>query len=299
MPSLQVNYIMDIGKERSQMLNISIIFAAIATTAVATAFDLKTKQIPDWTSYALLIICIFGNTLLSVSKMSFWPIALSLLCASIYFGAGYLLYKAGAWGGGDVKLAAALGALFGPMEQISIWPTPFSFWLNALLFGAIFGIIGMLVLLFKNRKAILPKLKQKKILAIFLLLLVTFISLSIFSVLIKQLILLSFVSLLGLFLFLFKSFEKECLYKKIRPSSLVEGDWVVDEINIDGICYQPKKIGVEASDIENLKKLEKEGKLLEVNVKDGIPYVPAMFAALLLTLARIDLIYAFLSVLWL
>ncbi|MGC8940667.1 MAG: A24 family peptidase [Candidatus Nanoarchaeia archaeon] len=281
------------------MLSFALICVAIILTAIATISDLKTKLIPDWSSYALLAIGLLGNAAVSINQTSPWPFVKALLGAAIFFGAGYFLYRIGAWGGGDVKLVSGLGAVLGPAEPIAIWPALFSFWLNALIFGAIFGIAGMVLLLWRNRKAIVSKIqKNKKIKIILAFGTFSLIILSIFSMLISQILFILFVAFLIFSVFMFKIFEEECFFKKLKPSQLVEGDWIVDEIVLDNFVYKPKKIGVEAQDIRALIELEKAGKLKEVKVKDGIPYVPALFAALLMSLLKVDLFYAFLSMFW-
>ncbi|MEM4714377.1 MAG: A24 family peptidase [Candidatus Nanoarchaeia archaeon] len=254
-------------------------------------FDLKLKMIPDWFSYFLLACGLFGGVLLSLFSFSIQPFIISFLSSLFLGGLGYLLFKAGAWGGGDVKLAFALGANLGLIEKIAIWPFVISFWLNALIFGAIFGIIYMSFLIYKNRKVVFSDFKKNKFFKNIFLISTVFCILSLlFTTYFK--ISLIFVTLFCLtdILIIFKIAEKHCMIKAVKPSQLTEGDWVLDEIKIGDYIFVPKKTGIEKKDIDVLAKLEKEGKLKEVKIKDGIPYVPAFLASFFITYFYGDII---------
>lgn len=91
-------------------------FLAIASIAallllVATAHDLRTREIPDWISIAMASLAV-------VSSVTGW-LGIGLVWVAIG-GAlglivGYLLFRFAKLGGGDAKLIAALGMLVGPI----------------------------------------------------------------------------------------------------------------------------------------------------------------------------------------
>lgn len=279
------------------MINYVFIAIAIAGTAIGTYTDIRTRLVPDWTSYFMLAAGLGGHAILSLLSNSFWPILYSAIGAGAFFAVGYLLYRVGIWGGGDAKLLPALGALLAYSTKIAIWPFLVSFWLNLLILGAAFGIIGMLFLFFKNRAKTINELKSlikefrlpfySTIFAVALFGIVsTFEKIAVFGFV---------IAVLGLLIFVLKATEKAALHKTIKPSQLVEGDWILDEIKVGDYCYKPKKIGVEKADIVKMTELEKLGKLREVKVKDGIAYVPAFLASLLVTIGGIDIFFKILT----
>ena len=75
---------------------------------VATFWDLKFREIPDWISLALVFAGCFCALNGPQSACVTHGLAF-VLAASV----GCVLYATGAWGGGDVKLLGALGVVFG------------------------------------------------------------------------------------------------------------------------------------------------------------------------------------------
>jgi Flp pilus assembly protein protease CpaA len=273
--------------------NLTLFAIALAGTAIGAYTDLKTKLVPDWSNYFMLIAGLFGNAIISLVEKSFWPIALSLIGAGAFFGIGYLLYVAGVWGGGDAKLLAAFGALFGPMAPVAAWPFLASLWLNILVFGAIFGIGGMLILLIKNRASVLPAIKQefKKNGLLIYPIVGTMVITGILYPIKAVFGLVAILAALVFLLFVFKAAESSCLIKTVKPSSLVEGDWIAEQVSVEAFTFTSKKSGITKAEIAKLVELEKSGKLKDVKIKDGIPYVPAFLAALITTVIYGDLFY--------
>lgn len=279
------------------MINYVFIAIAIIGTAIGAYTDIKTRLVPDWTSYFMLSAGLGGHAILSLLSQSIWPIVYSAAGAGSFFVVGYLLYRVGVWGGGDAKLLPALGSLLAFSANIAIWPFLISFWLNLLLLGAVFGILGMLFLFLKNGAKTISELKSlvnnfklpfySTIFAVALFgIVATFEKIAVFGFV---------IAILGLLLFVLKATEKATLHKTIKPSQLVEGDWLLDEVKIGNYCYKPKKIGIEKADIAKMLELEKLGKLKDVKVKDGIAYVPAFLAALLVTIGGIDIFFKILT----
>lgn len=110
---------------------------ALVLLGAATAFDLKSREIPDVFPVALLVLaalaCTFGWTGVGWSSAG-----LGLILA---LGIGLLLFKTGGFGGGDVKLLIGLGALLGPKA-----------FLLTLLFIALAGGVLSLVALARGQK---------------------------------------------------------------------------------------------------------------------------------------------------
>ncbi len=272
-----------------------LVLAAIAIigTSIGAFTDIRTRLVPDWTSYFMLAAGFGGNAILSLLSNSIWPIVYSAIGAGVFFAIGYLLYRVGVWGGGDAKLLPAIGALVGFEKSIAIWPFLVSYWLNLLILGAVFGILGMLFLIIKHRQKTSHELKSLigKYKLPFYSTLSASILLGASSIFIPHIIFGFVLAILCLLLFVLKAAEKAALHKTIAPSKLVEGDWLLENVKVGNYCYKPKKIGIEKSDIEKMIELEKSGKLKDVKVKDGVPYVPAFLAALIVSLLGFDVFF--------
>lgn len=279
------------------MINYAFIAIAIIGTAIGTYTDIKTRLVPDWTSYFMLAIGLGGHAILSFLSNSYWPIAYSAIGAGSFFGIGYLLYRGGVWGGGDAKLLPAIGSLIAYSGSIAIWPILVSFWLNLLLAGAAFGILGMLYLFFKHRQKTIIELKGliKRFRLPFYSAVFASVLFGATSVFEPRALFGFTLAVLCLLLFVLKATEKSALHKAVAPSKLVEGDWILCDVKVGDYCYKPKRIGIEKADIEKMILLEKAGKLREVMVKDGVPYVPSFLIALIITILKIDIFFNILA----
>lgn len=276
------------------------ISVALFGTIFGTWTDLKNRWVPDWINFTLIGFGLGGHLILSVIEWSVWPMVYSLIGFGSFFGIGAAMYYSGAWGGGDAKLLAGLGACI-PVVSIGLineapWPFLVSLFINIILVGAIMSIIMLVILAMKNRKKIKEELereftKNKKIVYSAGISLAIPIVASVIDSEFKLLLIIWMFAISILFLlFLTKSVEKICMFKKLKPSKLTEGDWITKDIKVDDYQYHPKKQGIEKKDIQKLIELENQGKLNEVEVKDGLPYVPSFLIALVVSLIYGDIV---------
>jgi len=97
----------------------------LAYAALATAFDLRERRIPNWLSGAALVVAM--PTALADGGIGLGP-------AAVGFAAGLALlvgpFALGVLGGGDVKFVAVAGAWLGPRVG-----------LEALLLGSVAGLV--------------------------------------------------------------------------------------------------------------------------------------------------------------
>lgn len=152
------------------MLFVFLIVAAIVT-AVAALFDWRTGHIPDWISLGALGLAPLahlgvhladGRGLGALAAGAGFSLVGAALCGLV----PYILWRAEAIGGGDVKLFAAVGALLGPIVGIRAELYAFiagMLWAPAMLAyeGKLFRTLGNTLALFGN--LFKPKAKRRKV----------------------------------------------------------------------------------------------------------------------------------------
>ncbi|MBS3114845.1 prepilin peptidase [Candidatus Woesearchaeota archaeon] len=262
---------------------------------IGSITDLKTREVPDWVNYGLIISGVGLNLLFSAVYSNSSFIINSIIGLLIFFGIAYIMFYAGQWGGGDSKILMGLGAMIG--IDVSYISSQFllGFFINALFIGAIYGLFWSILLVFKNKqkfwkefnKILLQKnvVKAKKIMLLVLVLLLIFLFISKLYY-VKVLILsLAFIILTTFYLWIFvKAIEKSAMHKLVEPSKLTEGDWIVNDIfvNKQYICG-PKDLGIDKKQIKKLIEFYKKGKVKKILIKEGIPFVPSFFVAFVIT----------------
>lgn len=88
-----------------------IIFLAIAGSALAGLWDLKTTEVPDEIPVFMAAAGILYWFAQSVVTGDPYPLLVSLVSSAVIGAAGYLLYRAGKWGGADAFIFAAIAAM--------------------------------------------------------------------------------------------------------------------------------------------------------------------------------------------
>jgi prepilin peptidase CpaA len=94
----------------------AVLWMTFALLVVGTVWDLRKREIPDAIPVALLALAV-ASTALGRSTHGWLPL---LLGCGLALAIGMLLFWRGGFGGGDVKLLAALGAVVGPAPLVSL-----------------------------------------------------------------------------------------------------------------------------------------------------------------------------------
>ncbi len=270
-------------------------FLSFIVLLIGSITDLKTREVPDWVNYGLILSGIGINLLFSAiySNPSF--IINSIVGLAIFFGIAYMMFYAGQWGGGDSKMLMGIGAMIG--IDVSQKANQFlaAFFINALFAGAVYGLLYSIFLVFKNKEKFWKEFKRiiseksvvnakKYLLAIFALLVIAFFLIKLYYI---RILMLSFmlVILVAFYLWNFvKAIEKSAMFKLVEPAKLTEGDWIVRDVYVgrEYICG-PKDLGIEKKQIRKLIKLNRQGKVKKILIKEGIPFVPSFLIAFIAT----------------
>jgi len=91
--------------------------ALLAVVAAAALWDIRTRAIPNWITVPGALL----GLALQSSSGGFHGMLSSLVGAGAGFGFFLLLHLAGGMGAGDVKLAAAVGALVGAKAFVAVF----------------------------------------------------------------------------------------------------------------------------------------------------------------------------------
>lgn len=266
----------------------------LAVLLAASYTDLRKREVPDWVAYGFIFAALGTRSIFSFDAG--WTVIISgLLGFAVCFLLAHLFYYTHQWGGGDSKLLMGMGAAIGisyPWNETSaqlLW-----FFITLLFAGAAYGIVWMGFIAVRQRHTFIPEFRerirkyQKLHLGILVFSAIFFV--------VSMLHMLHFNSFWGSFwpvtffppvmfyLFLFVNHvEKNCFVKKIDPMNLTEGDWLAEDVMVNGKKVIRKKT-LERKELTMLQNLRVKGRLKMVSVKEGIPFVPVFLLAYLITI---------------
>ncbi|NOZ81491.1 MAG: prepilin peptidase [DPANN group archaeon] len=272
-----------------------IILVTVAVLTVGSLTDLRTREVPDWLNYGLIFTAFFFRLIYALLGRDADILVQGILGFAIFAGIAYALFYLGQFGGGDAKMLMGLGMLWGFRPS---WDSLMArFGVAVLATGALYGLFWSVYLAGKHKKAFLRQWSQlmdrKGVkLAKAMLILVSLIIIVLGAVMPGQtlsfsLAILALMIIITFYLWLFvKAVENSAMLKRTAPESLREGDWIAEEVKVDGtyICG-PKDLGIDKEQIKTLLRLKKKSKIKEVLVKEGIPFIPSFLLAFLAVLA--------------
>lgn len=277
------------------MLETILFCVALIAMLVGSYSDLKTLEVSDWLNYSLIAIG-FGIRAIFAAVLWDWTIiawGVAGLVAAIIIA--YAMYYTGQWGGGDAKMLMGLGVLLAtfPLAPFEL-PLLFFilFFILSLLCGAVLGVLFSVLRAFQRPKGFKKEWKKLigtatfrrtrivTLLVVVLLVITTVIAPADLRALSSLLALIVFA---GFYLMCFvKTVEKGCLVEPIHPDKLVEGDWIVEDITIDGKrIVGPKDLGITTEQIAMVKEAYDVSKIKRILVKYGMPFIPSFLCGLL------------------
>tara|TARA_Y100000310_G_scaffold345600_2_gene467108 strand:+ start:6316 stop:7179 length:864 start_codon:yes stop_codon:yes gene_type:complete len=271
-----------------------LIIISLIWVLAASISDIKTKEVPDWLSYSLILIALTIKGIHSIVFKDLNFFFLGLLGLAIALALGSMMYYTKQWGGGDAKLLMGLSIIYieYPKSLLNYFtpsldiPFLLILILNLIIVGTLYSLIWTIYLFLKNKNQCNKKLKEltketKKLRNLSLISAAAIAILSIFLMPVFATIPLIIAPILFYYLLLFiKTVEKTTFLKTISTKNLTEGDWITKDIVIDNkTIYKKSSPGVNKKQIEIIKK-----HLKEVPVKEGIPFVPPFLFAIIVSL---------------
>jgi len=256
---------------------------------IGTITDLWYREVPDWMSFSGIFAGLGLRLVWSVQTQVWSYIQQGIVGFAVLFAFGWLMFKMGQWGGGDSKVMMALGAILGLTFNLD--SLLLAFFINAMFVGAVYGFLWSFILAILNWKGFKKHLKKIMALTEFkktrrksLMAAVGLVAVSFFVPPPLKIVAIATAFMVFLIAHMYafiKAVELACMYKKISPDQLTEGDWIAKDIKIKGkyICG-PKDLGIENRQIRILKK----SKIKQVLIRIGIPFVPTFLIAYILML---------------
>src|SRR3989338_3915907 len=266
---------------------------AFLVLLVGSYTDIKTREVPDWVNLGLIGMGFGVNALFSVVYWKIDFILGSIIGFGVFFAIAWAMFYFGQWGGGDSKMLMGLGAVIGITFQQKFI---LHFLANAMIVGALYGILWSIYYIVKNRKKFSKSFKKnmsnKKIIIAKKIILALFIVLVLLAFIVSdrlfKLSLFYLAAILAATFYIWvgiRSVENACMLKYVKPQQLTEGDWIAKEVKIGGkYITGPKDLGIEKKKIRKLIELYRLGKVKKILIKEGIPFVPSFFVAYVITL---------------
>lgn len=282
------------------MLSLPVILVSLFILAVASYTDLKTLEVPDWLNYSGIAAGLGIALIFSAQQWSWQPILSSSIGLAIAFAVACLMYYTGQWGGGDAKLLMAMGALIGFQPSKFAFGT--SYLINLAFTGALWSVLWSGGLAVNNatrfKRTFLALRNQKAYARLRITTLFTatgFIILAFLLPLVRLPLLgLALITYVLCYLTIFiKSVELSSMHQWITPDKLTEGDWLVHAVKAGTKKVIPARTGLQPDQVKTLKKLHHQGKLDNVLVKYGVPFIPAFLFAFIVTLLYGNVVLAF------
>lgn len=245
---------------------------------IASLQDLKRREVDNFVNFSLLIFGI-GYWIFYAVFMKEYSLFLNLfLVLVVVFLVENLFYYSKVFAGGDSKLLLGLTGLFvassllGSMINIGVYV------LLLMLVGSFYGLIYGSILFFsrfKKTKKVFVNYLNSRHTKFFIFLGMIFFVASYFQFLF---FILGLMIILYPFLYAFaKSVEDCCMIKEVSVKDLTEGDWLNEVVKYKGKKIEPYWEGLTKEQVKFLKGYKKK-----VEIKQGIPFVPAFLFAFIL-----------------
>jgi Flp pilus assembly protein protease CpaA len=274
------------------LITLLLLWAAVLL-AVGAYTDIRWREVPDWLNFAALAAGL-GTRLIFTAVTGDWSIIIAgLLGFGIALVIAYAMFYLGQWGGGDSKMLLALGVLLGFQPSLSSYGV--AFFINTLFVGAVYGILWSIGLAianwrkFHNEFVKLQSMPHARwgirgafLLALILIAISFTLQVQLQLSLVVMALCVPLIVMLGIMI---KSVENGCMIRRVPPTVLTEGDWVVKDVIVGGKRIAgPSDLGVSIPQIKKLVDLMRRHKLKTVLLKEGIPFVPSFFLAFVVML---------------
>ncbi|MEX2017196.1 MAG: A24 family peptidase [Candidatus Pacearchaeota archaeon] len=263
------------------MLEVFLIVLAFVWIIFAVVSDLRTREIPNWLNFSLIIFALGARLFYSVFNEDWSFFVQGVVWTVIFFGIANLLYFSRFFAGGDAKLMMALGPII-PLgtDFLSNLSLSLDFLLIFLVVRTVYDLASISYFTFRDSKKINKEFfkilsKNKKIIYFPVIAGAILILLGTLDML---LLIPGLLIILMPYLYIYtKSIENVSLIKIIKTSELTEGDWLYRDVRIGKKTITANWDGLTKNEINLIKKKHKF-----IGIKRGIQFGPGFLIIFLI-----------------
>jgi len=263
------------------MLTLFLVAIAVIWIIFAVVSDLRSREIPNWLNFSLIIFVLGIRFFYSVFNEDWSFFLWGLFGFSAFFLLANLLYFSRFFAGGDAKLMMALGPII-PLGASLFQNVKLSlgFLFLFLITGAIFGVVNIFYFSFKNFNTIktdfVKNMKnRRRMFYAFMLFGLVLMILGLWEEIFFIFGVLLFI--LPSLLFYARAIDNNSLVQRINSNKLTEGDWLYQKVKVGKRFIEPTWDGLSKKDIELIKKNHKS-----VKIKIGIEFSPVFLISFLI-----------------
>jgi len=263
------------------MLTLFLVAIAVIWIIFAVVSDLRSREIPNWLNFSLIIFVLGIRFFYSVFNEDWSFFLWGLFGFSAFFLLANLLYFSRFFAGGDAKLMMALGPII-PLGASLFQNVKLSlgFLFLFLITGAIFGVVNIFYFSFKNFNTIktdfVKNMKnRRRMFYAFMLFGLVLMILGLWEEIFFIFGVLLFI--LHSLLFYARAIDNNSLVQRINSNKLTEGDWLYQKVKVGKRFIEPTWDGLSKKDIELIKKNHKS-----VKIKIGIEFSPVFLISFLI-----------------
>src|SRR3990172_1809427 len=263
------------------MLTLFLVAIAVIWIIFAVVSDLRSREIPNWLNFSLIIFVLGIRFFYSVFNEDWSFFLWGLFGFSAFFLLANLLYFSRFFAGGDAKLMMALGPII-PLGASLFQNVKLSlgFLFLFLITGAIFGVVNIFYFSFKNFNTIktdfVKNMKnRRRMFYAFMLFGLVLMILGLWEEIFFIFGVLLFI--LPSLLFYARAIDNNSLVQRINSNKLTEGDWLYQKVKVVKRFIEPTWDGLSKKDIELIKKNHKS-----VKIKIGIEFSPVFLISFLI-----------------
>ncbi len=282
------------------MLSVVVVSGAFIALVLASIEDLRTGEISDYKSVGLAAFALVVATADSLYSWDYLPLAYALAWGLAYLAFSWVVFYLGQWGGGDVKIMAALGACMGYLQATGFdWPKANFIGIDVHPLISLIVNMGFISVPYAVAYTLILGLRKPETFSDYALRVCnarTFIVLSfalapsIVSAYLGLLPISTVYMMLPLFYLAslyMKTVEEKVLTKTIPVSALKDWDILAHDLRLDGRLVATKRNieGVTPKQVAEIKELANDGKIPEkIDIRWGIKFLPVITFSFLATL---------------
>lgn len=247
--------------------------------------DIRRREVDNIWNFSLIGVALAYRFAFSVYTTNYWFFLNGVFGFFIFLAIANILYYSRVFAGGDAKLLIALGAIlplsFNWFTNLSIFSI---FIIGFLLGGSLYVFIWAVVLVFVSWKSFKKEWAHqcKEYHYFFIGGFFTALVLTVFLYFVYLPFV--FIGLIFLFfpiLFVFaKAVEESCLVKSLPPEKITEGDWLYEDIFVNGQRIKASWEGLSKHQLQLIRAKYRRN----IRIKQGIPFTPGFLVGFIIVL---------------